>query len=259
MKHLAIQFTRRIFKVLGLSHILEHYQIKRNEAKTLPYIRQYYSGFVKPDDKIYDIGANVGSYSRVFLEYGAKVIAFEPQIHCQKILRMRFDDESNFILSPFACGAEKGEAYIYKPKSHTIASMNMNWIDKVKGTNRFEGEEWTSKEKIQVDTLDNAIKRFFKPDYIKIDVEGFELDVLRGLTQPVSCISFEVTLPEAVDVAKQCIEYVSSLGRYKFIMPKNNLVHHTDWISKEDMMMCLNDLVIKGELVSADIFCKLYE
>lgn len=253
------QIIESIFRALGLSHIFEYYQIKRNETKTLPYIRHYYKGFIKPGTKIFDVGANVGSYSKVFLESGADVIAFEPQTHCQKILKKRFAGERGFILFPFACGSEVGEAHIYKPKSHTIASMNVNWINKVKGTNRFEGEEWSIKETIQVETLDNAILRFHKPDYIKIDVEGFELDVLKGLTQPVPYISFEVTLPETVELAKKCIEYVSGLGMYKFLMPQNNLGQSANWISKDDMMGYLNELVLKGELVSADIFCKLYE
>lgn len=259
MKDLTIKLIKRLFKTLRLSHVLELYQIKRNETKTLQYIKQYYSGFIKQGTMIFDVGANVGSYSKVFLENGANVIAFEPQEHCQKILKRRFTDVPNFKLFPFACGSTVGQAHIYKPNSHTIASMNVNWINKVKGTNRFEGEEWSIKETIQVETLDNAIKRFHKPDYIKIDVEGYELDVLKGLTQPVAFISFEVTLPETVDLAKQCIEHVSGLGTYRFLMPQNNLRQDSIWISKEDMMVYLNELVIKGELVSADIFCKLYE
>ncbi len=251
-----VKILKSFFSLFGKEYVFEYMQIKRNESNTLPYIRKYYEKFLFPGIKIFDVGANVGSYSKVFLENGALVVAFEPQLHCQKILKMRFSVEHNFILVPFACGSSVGETQIYKPKSHTIASMNKNWIDKVKNSKRFEGEDWSIKETIRVGTLDNAIKKHFKPDYIKIDVEGFELEVLKGLTEPVSFISFEVTLPETMDLAKNCIEYVCGLGEYRFLMPQSNLSNDYDWLSKEEMIRYIDNLVLKGELVSADIFCK---
>lgn len=253
------KIVKGLFSSVNKSHLLEYYQLRKNESSTLVYIRNYYKSFLFEGIKVFDIGANVGNYSKVFIESGAKVIAVEPQSHCRKILQLRFSKNSNLIIAPFALGPSEGVAEIYKPASHTIASMNTNWIDKVKASDRFNGEEWNKKEVVNVQTVDYLIAKYYKPDYIKIDVEGFELEVLKGLTAPVSFISFEITLPEALDAAKKCVDYISNLGNYRFIMPSEFIMQKNEWMNNDELILHLNDLALKGEFVSADIFCKLYE
>jgi hypothetical protein len=50
---------------------------------------------------------------------------------------------------------------------------------------------------------------------VKIDVEGFEAEVLAGLTTPVRALSFEY-LPAARTVALECIDRLTALGRYRY-------------------------------------------
>ena len=48
-------------------------------------------------------------------------------------------------------------------------------------------------------------------DFIKIDVEGFELPVILGLSQPVPCLSFEWT-PEFSQAAWDCLDHLAGIG-----------------------------------------------
>jgi hypothetical protein len=68
---------------------------------------------------------------------------------------------------------------------------------------------------VQVFTLDELIGEYGTPAFVKVDVEGYEAEVLAGLTSPVAGLSFEV---HAADPGKatSCIEMLSELGRYRY-------------------------------------------
>jgi hypothetical protein len=66
-----------------------------------------------------------------------------------------------------------------------------------------------------VTTLDALVAEHGEPAFCKIDVEGFELDVLRGLSRPVRALSFEY-LPPAHDAALAALDLVDGLGDYAY-------------------------------------------
>ena len=57
-------------------------------------------------------------------------------------------------------------------------------------------------------TLDILIEKFGVPKFIKIDVEGYELEVLKGLSHSIHLISFEYTVPEQIDKVIDCINQI---------------------------------------------------
>ena len=70
--------------------------------------------------------------------------------------------------------------------------------------------------------MDTLINVFGSPDYIKIDVDGWELNVLKGLTKKVGMIAFE-WIEEFKDKAIDCVQYLGGLGYTDF-----NWIHGTD-------------------------------
>src|SRR5690606_7912163 len=79
-------------------------------------------------------------------------------------------------------------------------------------------------KKVKVQKLENFIKQFGVPKYIKIDVEGYEYEVLLGLETPVPLLSFEVNLPEFSEEAIKTLDYLDRLskGKYKYNYSTNN-------------------------------------
>ena len=80
---------------------------------------------------------------------------------------------------------------------------------------RFSRVRWDRSVDVEVVTLDDLIAIHGEPAFCKIDVEGFEVDVLAGLTRPLRGISFEY-LPPAHDAALQALRLVERLGDYRY-------------------------------------------
>ncbi|MEH2135367.1 MAG: FkbM family methyltransferase [Nostoc sp.] len=164
----------------------------------------FYSKLLNPDSLCFDIGANIGDKAEAFLISGARVVAFEPQPECMRELKARCSYYgSKFHAVQKAVGAEPGEARLYTRERSGIASFYEDWIGTVQNSIQ-----------VSITTLDRAIDEFGTPDYCKIDVEGWELEVLKGLTQPIPLVSFEYHITEReINTTGACIDYLSNLGK----------------------------------------------
>jgi hypothetical protein len=86
---------------------------------------------------------------------------------------------------------------------------------------------------VPVVTLDSAIERFGTPVFCKIDVEGWELEVLTGLTQPIPVLSFEFQLTDhGIRKTIACLEKLAQFGasRVNITPAETSLFHFRDWV-----------------------------
>jgi FkbM family methyltransferase len=172
---------------------------------------KFYSQFIGPGELCFDVGANVGNRSKVFLHLGARVVALEPQPQCTCVLASMFGGEPRFTLVESAVGEKPGEAEMMVSTASTISSMSPEWVGAVKKSGRFAEHSWDQRVVVPVTTLDCLIEQHGMPAFIKIDVEGYEYPVVRGLSRPVRALSLEFT-PEMFDSIARCVEHLSSLG-----------------------------------------------
>jgi FkbM family methyltransferase len=168
----------------------------------------FYRHLLEPGDLCFDVGANAGNRTQLFRELGARVIAVEPQGSCVEELNRRFGDDAEVAIVPSALGSSPGTAEIAVcDEDTTISTMSARW----RNEGRFSDHSWTRHETVPVTTLDLLIEEHGSPSFCKIDVEGFEKQVLEGLSAPVHCISFEFT-KEFLDDARACVALLESLG-----------------------------------------------
>ncbi len=180
------------------------------EPKELIDRRQkFYSQFVNAEDLVFDVGANVGNRTEPLLNIGTRVVAVEPQEECYKLLKKRFGN--NIEIVPMGLGEKEEIKNFFVSNASSISSFSEDWIESVK-TQRFKDYTWAKPIKINVTTLNKLIDKYGVPKFIKIDVEGYELEVLKGLTYAVDIISFEYTVPEQIQKAIDCINQVEKFN-----------------------------------------------
>ena len=152
---------------------------------------EFYSQFISPGSLVFDVGANIGNRVKIFLKLQAKVVAVEPQDECAKELRTAYGRNQRLTIIQQALGEAIGEAEIMISDASVLSSLSPEWIAAVSNSGRFPGCTWKNKKTIQMTTLDHLIEQHGEPTFIKIDVEGYEYQVLRGLSRPVNVISLE--------------------------------------------------------------------
>ena len=120
------------------------------------------------------------------------------------------------LLGGAAVGAQPGELPIYiSRRTPTVTTLSAEWQQAVQKVASFSTVQWDQQKIVAVTTLDELIERFGLPVFCKIDVEGYEYEVLRGLSQPIRTLSFEY-VPAALATSLDCIKRISQLGNYSF-------------------------------------------
>jgi len=175
----------------------------------------FYAQFMGENDLTFDIGANVGNRTVVFARLSRIVVAVEPQDGCLAVLRNQFGGNPKVKLVHKAVGPQEGQAEIFLCNANCLSSFSPGWIAAVRKSGRFAGLQWSHKHTVGVTTLDKLITQFGMPTFIKIDVEGYEYEVLQGLSRPVKALSFEF-VPEYVQYSYRCVDHLSSLGKVRF-------------------------------------------
>lgn len=186
---------------------------------------------------VFDVGCNLGSKAEEYLKYNTKVIGFEPQPKCVAVLRNKFANNNNVVIEEIGLDSKSGTSVIYEASYHSISSMSLDFINTVK-KERFADYSWGNEIPINVDTLDNMISKYGLPGYIKIDVEGYELNVLKGLTKKINVISIEFN-PEMCSNSIECINYLDSLNGgsvYNYGSQNNGYFEFNDWVSKDEII-----------------------
>lgn len=209
------------------------------------------SRLIRRGDLVFDIGAHTGSKAEVFLAEGARVVCVEPQPHCLAEPRRKLGGNRRLQTVAGGLGATAGSALLSTcTDSDVLSTFTEEWKQ-----GRFAQFVWDQQLEVPMSTLDVLIERYGTPRYCKLDVEGFELDVLKGLSQPIPFLSFEFAI-EFPDAAAACIRHLHALGYvgFNFSRADESRLALADWCTSDDILQWLHAEAKANPLAWGDIF-----
>lgn len=232
--------------------------IIRNKIKRLMMallerkLKRFYGRLIKSGNLVYDIGANEGDYTKIFRDLGANVVSIEPHPQYCKDLAAKFKNDKSVTIIKAGLGQKTGYSDFY---ISSFNSPNSTFSDEFRKNSRYSYRKWDRVIKVRMTTLKRLIEQYGLPDFCKIDVEGYELEVLSTLKKPVPALSFEF-LTEMNNRTFEIIKYLERLGKghyniclgmkYKYLLNK--------WINASDLISFLKSN--QQKMWNGDIYVK---
>jgi FkbM family methyltransferase len=215
LKTLELEGFEARFRVNSYTELHALDTVFSEDAKAEDEVIKAMFEIVQPGDTVYDIGANMGIHS-VFMslkvgEHG-QVISFEPENRMYEALRknIRVNKLNNITPLKIALGDRNETKILYGKQQVGTGAFSL-----------IEGEESEVSQEVGVFSGDYIVKRdgLPLPKAVKIDVEGFEFFVLRGLKETLSsevcrfvfCEIHPKLLGSGVDTT-QITEFLQSVG-----------------------------------------------
>lgn len=238
-----ISYAKSLLRRLPVYPAYRHWKLQRDEFREFwrpkesdLQCRLFYRQFFNTGDVVFDVGANVGVRTRVFHALGARTIAFEPQSQCYCSLMNVFRSIDTVQVINKALGKSPGSLDMYISNVNVLSSLSPQWMESVRESGRFADFRWEKKEVVEVTTLDETIKSFGIPKFIKIDVEGFEAEVIRGLSRPIDFISIEFA-PEFIKGTFDCVDHLASLSKIQCQISLGESMQFMldGWVSPEEL------------------------
>ena len=166
------------------------------------------SGILKKGSNILEAGANIGYYALLeweIIKPSGIIYAVEPvTLNIENLLdNIAINKPNNIIPFKLAFGEKEGKATIYLSKKSNWCTLNKNNV-----------QYQTGSETTTLTTLDKFLEKKQKISFIRMDVEGYEYEILRGGTE---------TLKENITIQMEIHQHaIKNLGDFLSILKQNN-------------------------------------
>ena len=247
-----------ILKSLGLYTYVKRKKDEKifNEQlkKDMPKLLALYKPFIKRGDLVFDCGSAYGNRTKVFVKLGAgEVVMVEPLYYYLRFSENMYGNTSTVIAG---LSNQIGFKTIYECSSPTLSTFDKEEVESLKNNPAMRNLEWLTPRECDMTTLDELIKQYGIPSFIKLDIEGYELEALQGLSQPIKGLSFEFHTYR-MDKVLKCIDRLEELGTYEYnISLRESFVYNApNWISAKLMKKLIKEL--PEEIEFGDVYARL--
>lgn len=220
-------------------------------------LKWFYSQFIKSDDLCFDIGAHLGNRTDAWDLLGAQIVALEPQPRCMAYMKKRFKEKNNITLLEKAVGNETGKTIFHISElTPTISTMSDDkWRTTIADDTSFN-IKWNKEIEVDVVTLNQLIEKYGIPKFCKIDVENFELEVLKGLSHVIPALSLEYYSTNIENTLK-CIDQLETLTKYEYnwTYAEKLKFNSKDWMTAAEIKSIFSKFDKPGQ--SGDFYARI--
>lgn len=210
-------------------------------------ILTYLQSVLKRGDCFVDVGANIGLmsiFASQLVEIEGKILSYEAHPKTIDLLKenIQLNQLANVQVYPYALGVTEGKTKIYD-----------NWQVNRGGASLIVKTVDSESYDIEIHCLDSVFPDNTTPKVIKIDVEGFELEVLKGASetikkfQPILIVELSENRSNAHSSSSEIIDFIKTIGNYHFYKlkggkeRKSKLIEITsnDQLPQHDNVICI--------------------
>lgn len=251
------RFLRRVgvYERMKASWVYDFYwtvadrRIVDDRREEIDFYRNLLGGFRK-GDLIFDIGANLGYKVDIFLKMGASVVAADPDELSQEILKQKFFKyrlkRKPLVVVGKAISEECSikKMWIDAPGS-ALNTLSGKWAEALRDDEIRFGKclKFAQQKEVETISVEQLIAAHGAPFFIKIDVEGHEPSVLRGMRRPIPYLSFEVNLPEFRQEGLECVQILKTLavdGKFNYTHDCRHGLVLKDWLGAREFSTVLS-------------------
>jgi FkbM family methyltransferase len=170
----------------------------------------------------FDIGCNMGNNVNYLLTLYDKIVCFEPNPNLANHVKKTFENYDVEVVQK-GLSSKKETKPFHISDLHVISTFSNDWITK----SRFTGNNWNTIINVETTTLDDVIDTYGTPDFVKIDVEGYEFEVLSGLTKLLNNTLFGFEWAEELfDNTKNAVNHIQNIGYNNFAYTYEDNLHN---------------------------------
>lgn len=136
----------------------------------------------------WDVGANMGQSVPQMVKRFEKVICWEPSWEACAVLRRNFGSMSQVLILPGALSSRSGHVVLAERpapmETYQLVTPGMPYVQDAPGMEVWGPE--TGYRPVECSTADLIARQYGDPDFIKIDTEGHEYEILKGARDLIS-------------------------------------------------------------------------
>jgi FkbM family methyltransferase len=235
--------------------------MRLGDAQQAWYMRRLFA--LLDVDLVVDVGGNLGQYATLVRErvgYRGPLLTVEPIPAMGQALRRRFGADSKWALAACALGEQPGHAMLNVMRGHELSSLLAPSNVASAGLEAFN--QVREQVEVEVSTLDRLLEthplaRGTRNIYLKLDVQGFELQVLRGAAASlprIAALQAEasvIPLYEGVPPYHQLMRDIDALGFQLSFVPAHNYAQLPDMVDFDCHFVSRTRLLDMGYLRDA--------
>lgn len=240
-------FDQRVVRWMGLG-----------DTQQVWYLRRLFA--LLDIDLVIDVGGNLGQYASLLRDrahYRGALITVEPIPAMAQALQHRFANDPRWGLAAYALGEQPGRAVLNVMQSPQLSSLlepSNAATDRLKGFNRVQ-----ERVEVEVSTLDQLLREHplaqgASSIYLKLDVQGYELQVLRGAEDALSRIAAlqaeasVIPLYAGVPRYHELMREIDTMGFQLSFIPAHNYTQIPDMIDFDCHFVSRSRLIAMGYL-----------